>query len=417
MKFVRLVLIVAAIAVRGGDALSASASAASEVFTFPAEFEPQSAMWIGARPKENGHPTLGVVVQMAQALAPHVDVYLVVPGEAVQAQLKKLLRARHVDPRRIRYQTITSNPTQWYRDIGPIFLKGNRGHLKVVDFNFNCYGDCKIGSPEAKAKEGIDRQIAAMLHLPVLHTNLVSEGGDRDVNGRGTMMAVESAEMQRNPGISRNRIERELLRLLGQKKMIWLKQGVAEDDDAQQGEVEGNVYAAGAGGHIDEVAHFTDPHTVVLEQVTPRERNSDPVLRISYERLEGNYRILKAATDQDGRPFRIARMPAADPFYLNLTLRPGDDGLAFFRGSKPGRPIRVIVPRSYMNFVVSNGVILVARYWRPGRRESTRRKDEAAKQILQSLFPDRRVVQIDAENLNYGGGGMHCATQQEPAVP
>src|SRR5689334_22560834 len=104
--------------------------------------------------------------------------------------------------------------------------------------------------------------------------------------------------------------------------MIWLKQGVAEDDDAEQGEVEGNVYAAGAGGHIDEVAHFTDPHTVVLEQVTPRERNSDPVLRISYERLEGNYRILKAATDQDGRPFRIARMPAADPFYLNLTLRP-----------------------------------------------------------------------------------------------
>jgi len=107
-------------------------------------------------------------------------------------------------------------------------------------------------------------------------------------------------------------------------------------------------------------------------------------------------------------------MPVADPIYLHLTFKAGDHGLMFFRGSRPGRPIRVILPASYMNFVISNNVVLVPAYWKPGRPESTRRKDEMANHILHSLFPDRRVVQIDAENLNHGGGGMHCATQQQP---
>jgi agmatine deiminase len=70
-----------------------------------------------------------------------------------------------------------------------------------------------------------------------------------------------------------------------------------------------------------------------------------------------------------------------------------------------------------MNFVISNGVVLVARYWRAGRSAGTLRKDRMAKRILQTVFPGRQIVQIDAETLNFGGGGMHCATQQEPAVP
>jgi len=60
-------------------------------------------------------------------------------------------------------------------------------------------------------------------------------------------------------------------------------------------------------------------------------------------------------------------------------------------------------------------VVLEAAYWRPGRAESVRRKDEAAAAKLKQMFPDREIVQIHAENLNYGGGGMHCATQQQPA--
>jgi agmatine deiminase len=216
--------------------------------------------------------------------------------------------------------------------------------------------------------------------------------------------------------LSRDEVEQELLKLLGQKKMVWLKRGVAEDDDAERGPVRGNVYAAGAGGHIDEMARFTSPTTIALEEVTATERDGDPVMRESFERLEENYRILKSATDQDGQLFQIVRMPAADPEYVDLTLKAGDSALSFFRGSKPGERIRVILPRSYMNFVISNGVVLEEAYWRPGRPESTRRKDEQARLILQRLFPARTVIQLHAENLNRGGGGMHCATQEQPSV-
>jgi agmatine deiminase len=67
-----------------------------------------------------------------------------------------------------------------------------------------------------------------------------------------------------------------------------------------------------------------------------------------------------------------------------------------------------------MNFFNSNGVVLEAAYWQPWRPESTRRKDQASAAILKKLFPTREIIQIHAENLNYGGGGMHCATQQQP---
>jgi len=388
-----------------------------ELFTEPAEFEPQSAVWIGARPMENGHPALPVVVQMVQALAPHVEVYLMAPDATTKMEVQRRLHNAGVDPRRVHYWTSASSPTRWYRDVGALFLKSNLGHVKAVDFDFNCYGDCVAGSAEAKKKEGIDRQIAGILHLPTVRTNLVSEGGDRDVNGRGTLMAVEAVEMQRNPHLARGQIERELLRVLGQKKMIWLKRGVAEDDMASRGALYGNVYPVGTGGHIDEMARFTAPDTIALAEVTPQEHESNPVFRMSHERLEENYRILRAATDQDGRKFHIVRMPAADPIYMDVTFKPGDRGLSYFHGAKAGEPIRVVLPASYMNFFISNGVVLAARYWHPGRPESTRRKDEAAKRILQGLFPNRRIVQIDAENLNYGGGGLHCATQQQPALP
>jgi agmatine deiminase len=88
--------------------------------------------------------------------------------------------------------------------------------------------------------------------------------------------------------------------------------------------------------------------------------------------------------------------------------------LHYFHGSKSGQKIRIVISANYMNFFISNGVVLEAAYWQPGRPESTHRKDEAAVATLKRLFPSRAIVPIHSENLNYGGGGMHCATQQQP---
>ena len=384
-------------------------------FTLPAEFEPQEAVWMSARPTESGKPVLDIVIEMVRALSPHVRIQLMVPSEAVKTEVHKRLRQQKIDERQITYWTTHASPTRWYRDVGAIFLVNGIGDLKAVDFNFNCYGECSTGSAEAQKKEGIDRAIAALADVPTIKTELVSEGGDREVNGQGTLMAIEETEMQRNPGKSREHIEKELLRLLGQKKMVWLKHGIAEDDDPIHGPLYSNVYPIGC-GHIDEMARFVSADTIALAEVTQEERDADPVMRMTYDRLEENYRILQAATDQDGHKFKIVRMPVANPIYHDFTIQRGADGdLHYFQGSKPGQKIRIVISASYMNFFISNGVVLEAAYWQPGRQESTRRKDEAAAATLKRLFPAREIVQIHSENLNYGGGGMHCATQQQPA--
>lgn len=380
-------------------------------FTLPAEFEPQQAVWISARPTETGKPVLEVVLEMVRALSPHVRIKLMVPTEAVKAEVQNRLRQQKLDERQISYWTTTASPTRWYRDVGAIFLRNSLGQLKAVDFNFNCYGECPTGSVEAQKKEGIDREIAAVARVPMIRTALVSEGGDREVNGQGTLMAIEETEMQRNPGMSREQIEKELLDLLGQKKMIWLKRGIAEDDDPIHGPLYSNVYPIGC-DHIDEMARFVSSDTIALAEVTEQERRADPIMRMTYDRLEENYHILQAATDQGGHKFKIVRMPVANPIFYDYTIEPDD--LHYFHGSRSGQKIRIMISASYMNLLISNGVVLEAVYWQPGRPESTRRKDEAAAATLKRLFPSREVLQIHAENLNYGGGGMHCATQQQP---
>jgi agmatine deiminase len=389
----------------------------AERFTFPAEFDRQEAVWLAARPTENGHPTIGIVVEMIKALAPHVRLWVMVADAAARADLERRLADSGVDATGVRYWTTSSSPTRWYRDVGAIFLRGDEGHVKVVDFNFNCYGNCDASSEGARRKEGIDREIAALVSLPVVRTELIGEGGDREFNGRGVMMAVEAVELQRNAGMSRAEIERQLLDLLGQKTMIWLKQGVAEDGRAAEGPVYGNVFVGGTGGHIDEFCRFADPHTILLAEVSRRERDADPVMRMSYERLEENYRILSRARDQDGKRFKIVRVPVPDLMYDEVTLaREDTQELAYFAGSKPGVPMRIVLPTSYLNFFVSNGVVLAAAYWKPGRPRTMKIKDEAAQAILRRVFPGRRIVAIHCEELNYGGGGIHCATQQQPSV-
>jgi len=92
-------------------------------------------------------------------------------------------------------------------------------------------------------------------------------------------------------------------------------------------------------------------------------------------------------------------------------LRYFDDG----RPVKDGDPIQQIIASSYLNFLVTNGCVLVAAYYKEGMPESTKQKDSEAANILRKVFPGRDIIQIyEIDNVNSGGGGIHCITQQEP---
>jgi agmatine deiminase len=398
------------------------AIAAADTFVMPAEFEEIESIWMAYPVYENiqGRPSQTVQADMIQALAPHVAIDLMVQDEAEQQQVEQWLSSLNLPPDRVRLHLIP-HADIWVRDMGPIFLKNSEGEKKIADFGFNIWSYADPTSELATLDESVDRLVAREHNLPIARSSLISEGGNREFNGNGILMVTEAVELQRNPGMTKAEIEAELQRIFNVQKVIWLKQGLADDDLSYKGKLPGDVFTVlTTGGHIDEFARFVDSKTILLAQVTPKERDEDPIARITYERMEENYRILRSATDRDGKPFTIVRMPIPVPIY---EMMDGNDeiykqlkALTYEDGTtiQDGSTIKTILAASYLNYVIANDVVLIPAYWKEGRPESFRQKDRAAKRIFQRVFPDRQIVQINPENVNAGGGGMHCIVQQMP---
>jgi agmatine deiminase len=258
--------------------------------------------------------------------------------------------------------------------------------------------------------------VARRLGLPTVPSRLVIEGGSIEVNGKGTLILSELTR-RRNPHLTLKQIEEDLKRTLGQRHVIWLKEGLAEDPQNLQRIVE-NYYAGGTGGHTDDFVRFVNDSTVLLAWVDERERDAHRMNAVNYKRMSENFGILSRARDQDGRPLRIVRVPLPDVQYETRELNARrltryqqvDASLVI------GDTIRQVATASYLNFVVTNGVVLVPTYWRQGQSVSQREKDEKAGRLFESLFPDREIVRVDVLPLNYSGGGMHCLVQQQPRI-
>jgi agmatine deiminase len=199
----------------------------------------------------------------------------------------------------------------------------------------------------------------------------VLEGGAIEVNGRGTLLTTEecllSAVQARNPGLDRAALERVLHDYLGARNVIWLNRGIAGDDTH---------------GHVDDIARFVGPRTVVT---AVEEDRADP----NYDPLQENLERLKAARDQDGKPLKIVSVPMPTP--------------VLFEGQR--------LPASYANFYIANGMVLVPTFNDP--------RDSAALAVLSAAFKDRMVVGVHSRDLVWGLGTLHCMTHEQPsgAVP
>lgn len=356
-------------------------------YVFPGEFEKQQAIWL-QWPSDvynsGSRPVNPVMVSIVKALAPYITVNLMVQGADEIGQVKNLLNTSGYTGDNVKYYII-NHMSVWARDVGPIFVRDSQNRLSVVDFGFNNYS--RGGNQDyINTESQVDRLTAEQLGLPVINSDLISEGGAIDSNGRGTMLTTESVVLKRNPGMTKEQIEAEYKKVLGVKKIIWLKKGLAEDD-------------AVTSGHINEIARFTSPDTIVLAQVLEGDRYTNSDSAESYLRMEENYNILKNSTDQDGKPFRIIRIPMPPTIYQQ----------AIDTGEIP--------MRSYLNYAATNGAVLLQTYWKEGRSDTLKAAEEQVKETLRSVFPGRDIIGIDTENLNLWGGGIHCITQNMPAVP
>jgi agmatine deiminase len=208
--------------------------------------------------------------------------------------------------------------------------------------------------------------------MPVIKANLVLEGGAIDINGQGICITTEQCLLNENRNIGKTKkdIEKCLEDYLGVKKTIWLYEGLVNDH---------------TDGHIDELARFVGPNTIVCAyEDNPNDEN--------YTILKNNYETLQAATNLDGKPFKIIKLPMP---HMNF-----EGTAAGISGTDSKAPV------SYTNFYIGNTVVLASIFNDPN--------DAKALEIIQSCFPDRKVVGIDCSDIIYGGGAIHCMTQQQP---
>jgi len=246
----------------------------------------------------------------------------------------------------------------------------------------------------------------------------------------------------------RARLEQEYARSLGVKKIIWVPTGLIEDTGTFRGPVGRHLHITEfqgkavdhpgvytlytTNGHADEFIRFISEDTVLLAQADVRPLGEDPsplqrltnyLERQNDERLEMACGILSRATTAEGKPIKVVRIPTAELMYE--VMEPGDrvyDYFAAYTRWDAGERDKIkgnmfaVLPTSYVNYFPTGDVVLVAKYWKEGRAAEMKQKDEAAQRIIAQAFPDRTIVPIEIENINLGGGGINCISQQQPVA-
>lgn len=259
--------------------------------------------------------------------------------------------------------------------------------------------DFKFLHPDERT-ESIDRNVGAYLNLPTIASNLITEGGAWQTNGAGTMLLVESVELDRNPSMTKAKIEEEYRRVLGVSKIIWLKKGTKEEE---WGKLENGKYGIGTGGHIDEFCRFVNPTTVLLAKVDPTDTTGNAISTESFRRMEENCQILKHSTNQDGKPFNIIRLPTEPLMSKKVAYKSLTKEEQSWFDQVTTDSIEFYLATGYMNFIIANKVIVTAKFWKEGMPMEIKARDQQAKQILEKAFPERKIVQIDCMPLHHDG--------------
>jgi agmatine deiminase len=340
---------------------------------FPAEWEPHAATWIAwphHEPDWPGklEPIPWVYAEIARILSTHERVEILCHDEAVHEGARRYLDAHGVTNVRLH---VVPTDRVWLRDSAPTVAFDDAGNRRLVNWRFNAWAkydnyarDLDVGRAVAGIT-GLDRV------QPVRPDNgelFVLEGGAIETDGAGTLLVTEECLLSdiqaRNPGLTREGYEAVFREHLGIRQTIWLGEGCVGDDTH---------------GHIDDIARFTSPGTIVLAV------EDDPADDNHARSIDNLHRLELMAGD--GRALRVVKLPYPRPVIMN--------------GER--------LPASYANFYIANGVVIVPTF--------NDRNDRVALNTLAELFPDRHVIGIHAVDLVWGLGTLHCLTQQEPASP
>ena len=390
-------------------------------FFLPAEWETQSGVIVGGLDDN-------ATFELATQLSKETQVYSIVIDSLKEKYIKKLSDAgANTDSIHLIASSTDFNYAE--RD-GMLFMKNENGQKQLVNFAWNCYG--WYFEPVYRnyiENDKQTRELYTKLYIntfkhPVISSSMVNEGGAIETNGKGTILQVESVNMQRNPGMTKEEQETELKKILNVNKIIWLKEGAAEDPFGWGTLIVKNYFGIGVKGHIDEFCRFVNENTILISFPDSAEAEHDPIKKINLERMKVNYDILKNATDQNGKSFNIVKMPVPDIDYMTFALDTvsKNDEIKFLsqqilfeqKNFSVGDTVHFVPSSSYLNFLITNKTVFQAKYWTEGMPGTVKAKDEKAKQILKKYFPDKNIYQINTAETNHNGGGLHCWSMQIP---
>jgi agmatine deiminase len=340
-------------------------------YCMPAEWDQHKSTWLGWPHEVSDWPGKFSAIPWAFAeIVRHLSqverVYLLVENRDAESRVRAILNKSGVNLSTVDFFRIPTD-RGWMRDSGPICVKNSEGEVAYTHWRFNGWAKYHNHKKDAAVVSQANKKLEHRLWQPTHKgRRVVLEGGSIDVNGLGTLLTTEECLLgktqERNPGFTRKEYAEIFKDYFGVTNVLWLRNGISGDDTH---------------GHVDDLARFVDPTTVV----TVVEDDSNDA---NYAALQENLALLKQMKDQDGRPLRVETLPMPSPVY--------------FDGQR--------LPASYANFYIANKLVLVPTFndW----------NDREALNTLAKLFPNREVVGIACRDLVLGLGTLHCMTQQQP---
>ena len=360
-------------------------------FRMPGEFEPHDHIFMiwPERPdnwRQGAKPAQRAYAEVAKAIAKHTPVTMLV-NNSQYANCRARL------PENIRVVEMSSDDA-WVRDCGPTFVINDKGEIRGVDWIFNAWGGLVDGlyfpwaNDDAMAQKicdlmGVDSYRTDADSCPA-GLDFILEGGSIHVDGEGTLITTEmcllNPDAGRNvPNLDKDQIEMMLKEYLNLEKIIWIKDGIDPYE---------------TNGHIDDVACYIRPGEVACIWT---EDPNHPF----YEAAQAAYKTLSEATDAKGRKLKVYKMcMTKEPCYLKDAW-----SIDTATGAIPREEGEVSIA-SYMNFLITNNAIILPQYGDEN--------DALAVQQAQEMFPGYVIEPVMTTEVAYGGGNIHCITQQQP---
>ena len=248
----------------------------------------------------------------------------------------------------------------WMRDIAPIFYNEDE-KLKSISFEFNGYGKY----PDYLNDNKISKFISSYLNIPFKTSDLVIEGGAITYDDKKNLFSTKNVIFNKNRKQKHNSeyIIKELKLLFDLNYIFLFENGLMEDDT--DGHVDNLLCPIGKNQYLIATTHKLDPN---------------------YEILEKNKADLIKFFRDTNQTFDLIEVPLPTRKKINNKN----------------------IISSYINFYFSKNKIILPKF--------NVKEDNEVKLTFENLFPDREIIMLETENINYGGGNIHCITMNVPKI-